>query len=45
LLLVEESGGRTYPYPGAVGLAEGGAVLAAAPGLFDELLRLSCPAF
>jgi len=45
LLLVEESGGRTYRYPGAAGLAEGGAVLAAAPGLFDELLRLSCPAF
>jgi myo-inositol-1(or 4)-monophosphatase len=45
LLLVEESGGRTYPYPGAAGLAAGGAVLAAASGLFDELLRLSCPAF
>jgi myo-inositol-1(or 4)-monophosphatase len=46
LLLVEESGGRIYPYPGAGGLAAGGAVLAAAPGIFDELLRLSrYPAF
>jgi myo-inositol-1(or 4)-monophosphatase len=41
LLMVEESGGRTYRYPGAAGLAAGGAVLAAAPGIFDELLRLS----
>jgi myo-inositol-1(or 4)-monophosphatase len=41
LLLVEESGGRIYPYPGAGGLAAGGAVLAAAAGIFDELLRLS----
>jgi myo-inositol-1(or 4)-monophosphatase len=46
LLLVEESGGRIYPYPGAGGLAAGGAVLAAAPGIFDELFRLSrYPAF
>ena len=46
LLLVEESGGRVYPYPGAGGLAAGGAVLAAAPGIFDELFRLSrYPAF
>jgi myo-inositol-1(or 4)-monophosphatase len=46
LLLVEESGGRVYPYPGAEGLTAGGAVLAAAPGIFDELLRLSrYPAF
>jgi myo-inositol-1(or 4)-monophosphatase len=41
LLLVEESGGRIYPYPGAGGLAAGGAVLATAPGIFDELFRLS----
>jgi len=41
LLLVEESGGRTYPYPGAASLAAGGSVLAAAPGVFDALLRLS----
>ena len=41
LLLVEEAQGRTYPYPGAEGLAAGGAVLATAPGIFDELLRLA----
>ncbi len=41
LLLIEEAGGATYPYPGTAGLAEGGAVLAAAPGIFDELLHLS----
>jgi len=41
LLLVEEAGGRIYPYPGAEGLAAGGAVLATAPGIFDELFRLS----
>jgi myo-inositol-1(or 4)-monophosphatase len=41
LLLVEESGGLTYAYPGAAGLPAGGAVLAAAPGIFDALLRLS----
>lgn len=41
LLLVEESGGRTYPYPGAQGLAVGGAVLASASGIFDQLLALS----
>jgi myo-inositol-1(or 4)-monophosphatase len=41
LLLVEESGGRTYPYPGGAGLATGGAVIAAAPGIFDALVRLS----
>jgi myo-inositol-1(or 4)-monophosphatase len=46
LLLVEESGGRIYPYPGAGGLATGGAVLASAPGIFDGLFRLSrYPAF
>jgi myo-inositol-1(or 4)-monophosphatase len=46
LLLVEESGGRIYPYPGAGGLAAGGAVLATAAGIFDELFRLSrYPAF
>ena len=37
LLLVEEAGGRTLPYPGASGLADGGAVIASAPGLFDAL--------
>ncbi|MDQ6916528.1 MAG: inositol monophosphatase [Pseudomonadota bacterium] len=41
LLLVEEAGGRTYPYPGTTGLAAGGIVVAAAPGIFDQLLRLT----
>ena len=41
LLLVEEAGGRTHPYPGAQGLATGGAVLASASGIFDEVLGLS----
>jgi myo-inositol-1(or 4)-monophosphatase len=41
LLLVEEAGGLTQPYPGAAGLAAGGAVLAAAPGVFDDLARLA----
>jgi myo-inositol-1(or 4)-monophosphatase len=41
LLLVEEAGGRAYPYPGASGLAAGGAVIASAAGLYDELVRLS----
>ena len=40
LLLVEEASGRTLPYPGAGGLQSGGAVLAAAPGVFDALARL-----
>src|SRR5207248_1257332 len=38
LLLVEESGGRAWCYPGAKGLAAGGAVLAAATGIFGALL-------
>ncbi len=37
LLLVEVAGGRTHPYPGAGGLADGGAVLASAPGIYDAL--------
>ena len=41
LLLVEESGGRTWSYPGKAGLAAGGAVLASATGLFDDLARLA----
>ncbi len=41
LLLIEEAGGKTYPYPGPTGLAAGGAVVAAAPGIFDEVLRLT----
>lgn len=40
LLLVDEAGGRTLPYPGAAGLAAGGPVLAAAPGIFEVLARL-----
>jgi myo-inositol-1(or 4)-monophosphatase len=37
LTLIEEAGGRTGPYPGPGGLAAGGAVVAAAPGVFDAL--------
>jgi myo-inositol-1(or 4)-monophosphatase len=40
LLLVDEAGGRTLPYRGATGLADGGPVIAAAPGLFDALAAL-----
>ena len=40
LLLVDEAGGRTLPYPGPGGLPSGGPVLAAAPGIFDALARL-----
>ena len=41
LLLVEEAGGRVHPYPGPAGLAAGGPVIAAAPGLFRALERLA----
>jgi myo-inositol-1(or 4)-monophosphatase len=41
LLLVEEAGGRIYPYPGPGGLAGGGTVIAAAPGIFDALQRIA----
>ena len=34
LLLIDEAGGRTLPYPGAGGLLSGGPVLAAAPGTY-----------
>lgn len=37
LLLVEEAGGRTLPYPGPDGLVAGGEITAAAPGLYDML--------
>jgi myo-inositol-1(or 4)-monophosphatase len=37
LLLVEEAGGRVLPYPGPRGLTVGGAVVAAAPALYDTL--------
>jgi myo-inositol-1(or 4)-monophosphatase len=40
LLLVEEAGGRVLAYPGPQGLAEGGEVLAATPGLYDTLQAL-----
>jgi myo-inositol-1(or 4)-monophosphatase len=39
LLLVEEAGGRTYRYPGAAGIAEGGVVIAAAPRIYPALER------
>jgi len=41
LLLVDEAGGRTLPYPGASGLRAGGAVLASAPALYDRLRAMS----
>ena len=37
LLLVEEAGGRTHPYPGAGGLAAGGPVIASAPEIYAAL--------
>lgn len=37
ILLVEEAGGRILRYPGSRGLRAGGAVLAAAPALFEPL--------
>ena len=40
LLLIEEAGGRVGPYPGPDGLAAGGAVLGAAPGIYDRLAAL-----
>ena len=41
LLLVEEAGGRILEYPGDSGLRAGGAVLASAPGLYDELWTMA----
>jgi myo-inositol-1(or 4)-monophosphatase len=40
LLLVREAGGRTLPFPAGDDLAAGGAVLAAAPGVWDDLAAL-----
>ena len=37
LLLVQQAGGRVLPYPGPEGLRAGGAVIASAPALYDEL--------
>ena len=41
LLLVEEAGGRIHPYPGPAGIAAGGPVIAAAPGIFGALERIA----
>jgi myo-inositol-1(or 4)-monophosphatase len=41
LLLVEEAGGRIHPYPGPAGIAAGGAVVAAAPGIFGALEHIA----
>lgn len=41
LLLMREAGGRTGPYPAGPDLAAGGAVLAAAPGAWDDLVALT----
>lgn len=40
LLLVREAGGRTLPFPQGAALAEGGTVLAAASGAWDDLTAL-----
>jgi myo-inositol-1(or 4)-monophosphatase len=37
VLMVDEAGGRTLPYPGSQGLREGGAVIASGPALYDRL--------
>ena len=41
LLLIEEASGRVHPYPGPGGIAAGGPVIAAAPGLFSALERIA----
>jgi len=41
LLLIEEANGRVHPYPGPGGIAAGGPVIAAAPGLFSALERFA----
>jgi myo-inositol-1(or 4)-monophosphatase len=41
LLLVEEAGGRVLSYPGASGLRAGGAVLASATALYEELAAIT----
>ncbi len=41
LLLVAEAGGRVLPYPGPQGLRAGGAVLASAPAIYDNLAALA----
>ena len=41
LLLVQEAGGRVLPYPGPAGLRAGGAVIASAPPLYDELSTMA----
>jgi myo-inositol-1(or 4)-monophosphatase len=41
LLLVQEAGGRVLPYPGPAGLRAGGAVIASAPALYDELWSMA----
>ena len=40
LLLIEEAGGRVGPYPRSSDLVAGGAVIGAAPGIFDALARI-----
>ena len=37
VLMVDEAGGRTLPYPGAHGLRAGGAVIASGPALYERL--------
>ena len=41
LLLAQEAGARVHPYPGPAGLAAGGKVIAAAPGIYGALERIA----
>jgi len=41
LLMVREAGGTTAPFPTGAALAEGGPVLAAAPGVWDDLVAVT----
>lgn len=43
LLMVEEAGGRVWPYAGEPMLSHGAPVLAAAPGVFDALDAIAAP--
>jgi myo-inositol-1(or 4)-monophosphatase len=43
LLLVDEAGGRTLPYPGTSGLAAGGEVVASTPEIYTAVAALRVP--
>jgi myo-inositol-1(or 4)-monophosphatase len=40
LLMIREAGGRTAPFPQADALADGGRVVGAAPGAWDDIAQL-----